>query len=236
MPILVCPGLSNIKAWCTVCGNGVWRPSVPKRKLKKDPESAAFLLKKDSSGRFAAEPKRIGRPPKTDDERKSVNIILRARKDLRERLRNAANANERSLGGEAEHRLESSFSEQDLLIRAFGGPKGEPVVRPIMFFLNLVGLQGASWENDPEVADAMKVGLGLIVEAVIGGHLSAERQDDFMREITRNKKGDPGTRVKLAAIVTLQSFQLADVYERVVHEDGARQLMARPRLKDGGSP
>src|SRR5262249_31991569 len=63
--------------------------------------------------RMAAK-KRIGRPPKSEEDRKAVNFTFRSRGQMRERLREAATASRRSISEEIEHRLERSFQQQEI--------------------------------------------------------------------------------------------------------------------------
>jgi hypothetical protein len=59
-----------------------------------------------------AKRKRIGRPPKPVDERKSANLTLRVRAGTMEQLRALAAVNGRSISEEAEYRLVQSFRDQ----------------------------------------------------------------------------------------------------------------------------
>jgi hypothetical protein len=56
---------------------------------------------------------RIGRPPKREKERKSVNFTFRSRGELRELLRAAAVKAGHSVSEEIERRLEESFQKGD---------------------------------------------------------------------------------------------------------------------------
>jgi hypothetical protein len=59
-----------------------------------------------------AKRKRIGRPPKPVEERKSANLTLRVRAGTLEQLRAAAAVNGRSISEESEYRLVQSFRDQ----------------------------------------------------------------------------------------------------------------------------
>jgi hypothetical protein len=58
--------------------------------------------------------KRIGRPPKANEDRKAVNFTFRSRGQMRERLQTAAIASSRSISEEIEFRLERSFQEEEI--------------------------------------------------------------------------------------------------------------------------
>ena len=61
-----------------------------------------------------------GRPKMPLEERKGINLTFRARKDLRDRLGIAAAVNQRSISEEVEHRIELTFTHQDVAIRLLG--------------------------------------------------------------------------------------------------------------------
>jgi hypothetical protein len=110
--------------------------------------------------------RRLGRPPKPKEELKSRNLTFRAREKLRDSLQQAAHENGRSISEEIEYRLESTFKEQEVIIRALGGPDAEYLVRPILFFLGLLRTRQIKWKDDPDAAGAMRQAIGLIAEAV----------------------------------------------------------------------
>src|SRR5262245_43994571 len=58
--------------------------------------------------------KRIGRPPKANEDRKAVNFTFRSRGQMRERLQTAAIASGRSISEEIELRLERSFWQEEI--------------------------------------------------------------------------------------------------------------------------
>jgi predicted HicB family RNase H-like nuclease len=58
--------------------------------------------------------KRIGRPPKAEEDRKAVNFTFRSRGQMRERLQAAAIAVGRSISEEIEFRLERSFWQEEI--------------------------------------------------------------------------------------------------------------------------
>ena len=62
-----------------------------------------------------AKRKRIGRPPKPAQERKSVNFTFRSRGEMREQLSRAAEVAGRSISEEIEKRLEQSFDEERIM-------------------------------------------------------------------------------------------------------------------------
>jgi hypothetical protein len=57
--------------------------------------------------------KRVGRPPKSPEDRKTVNFTFRSRGQMRELLQAAATASGRSISEEIEHRLEASFQKDN---------------------------------------------------------------------------------------------------------------------------
>jgi Arc-like DNA binding domain len=57
--------------------------------------------------------KRIGRPPKSVQDRKAVNFTFRSRGEMRERLQSAAANSRRSISEEIEYRLDQSFQRDD---------------------------------------------------------------------------------------------------------------------------
>jgi predicted HicB family RNase H-like nuclease len=58
--------------------------------------------------------KRIGRPPKAEEDRKAVNFTFRSRGQVRERLQAAADGARRSVSEEIEIRLERSFWQEEI--------------------------------------------------------------------------------------------------------------------------
>jgi Arc-like DNA binding domain len=62
-----------------------------------------------------AKRKRIGRPPKPPNNRKSVNFTFRSREEMREQLRVAADRSGRSISEEIEYRLNQSFQKELIL-------------------------------------------------------------------------------------------------------------------------
>lgn len=66
------------------------------------------------------QPRRMGRPPKPAEDRKSATMRFRTREGLREQLEAAAEASGRSPSEEAEVRLQNSFKPDPLQRLAFG--------------------------------------------------------------------------------------------------------------------
>jgi predicted HicB family RNase H-like nuclease len=58
--------------------------------------------------------KRAGRPPKAEEDRKDVNFTFRSRRQMRERLKAAADGARRSVSEEIEIRLERSFWQEEI--------------------------------------------------------------------------------------------------------------------------
>ncbi|MBY0298906.1 MAG: hypothetical protein K2X71_23200 [Methylobacterium sp.] len=63
---------------------------------------------------IAKGPKRVGRPPKAEADRKDGNITFRTRAGLRERLAASASMSGRSMSEEVEKRLEKSYDLEDI--------------------------------------------------------------------------------------------------------------------------
>src|SRR5262249_47376123 len=77
--------------------------------------------------------KRLGRPPKPKEDRKSVNFAFRGRGQLRERLREAAATSGRSISEEIEQRLEQSLRQDGAydLFRALSRETVESIHRDL---------------------------------------------------------------------------------------------------------
>lgn len=67
------------------------------------------------------EPKRRGRPPIAEQDRKTSNLTFRTRGDLRAKLEEAAQESGRSISEEIEHRLHSTFDKRLILNQIWGG-------------------------------------------------------------------------------------------------------------------
>src|SRR4051794_24669473 len=83
--------------------------------------------------RRMARKKRLGRPPKAEADRKTVNFTFRSRGEMRERLQAAAAASGRSISEEIEHRLEQSFRQDfaDDLVKVLSRETLESVQREL---------------------------------------------------------------------------------------------------------
>src|SRR5262245_28606922 len=91
--------------------------------------------------------KRIGRPPKSEEDRKAVNFTFRSRGQMRERLQAAAAASGRSISEEIERRLEGSFLGEEL----YGGPRLSAVFRALAAHIAIAKAQtGDNWEENDE--------------------------------------------------------------------------------------
>jgi hypothetical protein len=92
--------------------------------------------------------KRIGRPPKSEEDRRDVNFTFRSRGQMRERLKTAADAARRSISEEIEYRLENSFREDD----RYGGPYLSAVFRLLADYKALAEAKaGAPWKEGDRV-------------------------------------------------------------------------------------
>jgi len=111
--------------------------------------------------------KRMGRPPLPAKARKVVNFTFRGRKDLREKLGEAASHSGRSLSEEIERILEAHFASQDLVTTALGGEAASEIVKPLLFFLGQLERRGIAWRGNEEIAPLMQACISLIIEAAV---------------------------------------------------------------------
>lgn len=65
-------------------------------------------------------PKRRGRPPIAQEDRKAGNLTFRTRANLREQLEEAAQQSGRSVSEEIEHRLQTSFDRNAVAMQVYG--------------------------------------------------------------------------------------------------------------------
>jgi hypothetical protein len=134
-------------------------------------------------------PKKRGRPPLPDSERKGgSNITFRARGGLRERLAQAAAKAERSISEEIEHRLERY---EDM---------GEGPVRDLL--IDLAGLvrfvearSGWKFTNTPEDYEKIATVITNILDSFRSGHTatpglakSQDNQDEPSEEVKPSAK------------------------------------------------
>jgi hypothetical protein len=153
--------------------------------------------------------RRSGRPPKAEGERKASHITFRVRENLRERLQRAAEENGRSLSEETEYRLESTFRDQDVALRALGGPKAEAIVAPILLYLGLLERQKIDWVGKTDTNDAVQNGIKLITDSVIGARpLSHVRKTALI--LSAAKKPDDSRKASEAAIWVLSALGLVE--------------------------
>jgi hypothetical protein len=134
-----------------------------------------------------AKPRRRGRPPLPDSERKGgSNITFRARESLRERLANAAELVERSISEEVEHRLNQSFTERDVIARAFGREQAD-LVKAIGIGLQIIDAKMKTRWGDPHVDVEVAILLGKLIHDRIfqGTENWAELLSDLVKRTER---------------------------------------------------
>jgi hypothetical protein len=138
-----------------------------------------------------------GRPPKTPEDRKATNLTIRSRRDLRDQLERAAMANGRSISLEADARLETSLKDDVIA--------GDLAVLHALIrsYLQLLGIRRTDplWAfdlRDPEVADALRIGLDLLVTATCSGPLSKERTKEFWIAAMKTRRASGATTAQIA--------------------------------------
>jgi Arc-like DNA binding domain len=108
--------------------------------------------------------KRIGRPPKSEEDRKAVNFTFRSRGQMRDLLKAAAAASGRSISEEIEYRLQNSFREDD----SYGGPRLSAVFRVIANSIALLKTGGSLAETDRARGAIAQVFVDLLASEVPG--------------------------------------------------------------------
>src|SRR5215469_1840926 len=94
--------------------------------------------------------RKLGRPPKAPEHRKSTQISVRLTEGMVDTLRHSAEANETSVANEIAIRLDHSLLGDPYQKMLFGGPKTYAFT--LLFALtlkNLRSLTGHSWHSDP---------------------------------------------------------------------------------------
>ena len=103
--------------------------------------------------------KKIGRPPLTDEKRRSRSIMFRATADLAERLDRAAQKAGISLSGVIVDRLDAGIFDEN----------GE-LLRDLASALRIVG----DWKGDEKKAERFRAVARLIVDAHVGGRVPTD--------------------------------------------------------------
>jgi hypothetical protein len=80
-------------------------------------------------------PKRRGRPPIAEEERKAGNLTFRTRGSLRAQLEEAAQQSGRSVSEEIEHRLQISFDRRSIAMHMYG-EKNTGLMEALNYVLN----------------------------------------------------------------------------------------------------
>jgi hypothetical protein len=113
--------------------------------------------------------KRIGRPPKSQEDRKGVNFTFRSRGQMRERLQEAATVSGRSISEEIEHRLEDSFRNEEI----YGGPHLSAVFRLLADHKALAEAKaGKPWTESDFVQDEIAKAFAQLIAKEIPGFYS----------------------------------------------------------------
>ena len=170
--------------------------------------------------------KRMGRPPLPAKARKNVNLTFRARADLREWLRSAAEKSDSSISEEIEHILEAQRNNQDVVLRALGGNNASDIATPLLLFLSQLDRHELAWRDDGTLASKVKDAAQTIVDAAITKRIiKREEYDDLL---DRSLAFDVGpNRIAGIAIAVMEVFGLA--------EPLPNRLLAVP-LRRGGQP
>lgn len=120
-----------------------------------------------------AEPKRMGRPPKAPEDRKSATMRFRTREGLREQLEEAALASGRSPSEEAEIRLINSFKLEPLHQLYFGNGKCTTdflhdmlaIIRTVQEYENPKGRRIGSkdWSDSELTREALRAAFAVLI-------------------------------------------------------------------------
>jgi len=157
-----------------------------------------------------AEPKkRVGRPPLPADARKDVNLTFRARGDMREWLRSAAETSGRSVSEEIEQVLEAHRTNQDIVLRVLGGKHASDVVTPLLLFLSQLDRAEFAWRENPELAGKVKEAAQTILDAALTKRVipNTEYGSLFDKSLPHD---EPRNRIAGVAIAVMEIFELAE--------------------------
>ena len=148
--------------------------------------------------------KRIGRPPKSEEDRKAVNFTFRSRGHMRDLLKAAAAASGRSISEEIEYRLQNSFREDD----SYGGPRLSAVFRVIANSIALLKTGGSLAETDRARGAIAQVFVDLLASEVpgfnavaietIGDHGESRTVVAYASEDARNRDRSTITEILMA--------------------------------------
>jgi Arc-like DNA binding domain len=133
--------------------------------------------------------KRLGRPPKSEKDRKAVNFTFRSRGQMRERLQGAAASSGRSVSEEIEYRLDQSFTREPLVSQLVGGNHNAKVLELIADALNVLNvmrshdLEAKNW-TEREIAEIFRIAVDLII-ASWGGLPEQPPQQDAKENIAK---------------------------------------------------
>lgn len=102
--------------------------------------------------------KRIGRPPKSPEQKKEIQISVRITSTLQSALTRAATANGISFAAEVTSRLENSFGTNSYQRQLFGGPKSHAFSLLLALSLKrLRDLTGHAWHENAFTFEHAKV-------------------------------------------------------------------------------
>ncbi len=126
--------------------------------------------------------KRLGRPPLPPAKRRGHTMGFKPTPDVRQQLREAATANNRSVSKEIEARLERSFSDDEARYDYFGGRVGYEIFRVLGSAASALGktVGKTDWWQEPRIFDALAKE---VCPALLGV---------FQKEVAKNKRAGPG--------------------------------------------
>lgn len=181
-----------------------------------------------------AQPKKRGRPPKPQDERKGQNLTFRTRADFRERLEQAAVQSGRSVTEEVELRVERSF-EIDRIISSYNTVSSifmENGHTARVFASSLMGLISSiqettskdgrsigseNWKESP----ATRVGIRICAEALLD-YYAPKVTDTDLAEMGQQERNDVA---HVKAVSELWAMMATgrenEVVDRMVRQDDA---------------
>lgn len=159
------------------------------------------------------------------DKRYPLN--MRTTKEQRDRLEQAARDSGRSLVKEVENRLEESFKDDVIT--------GDLAVLHALIrsYLQLLGIRRTDplWAfdlRDPAVADALRIGLDLLVTAACSGPLSKEQTKEFWIAAMKTRRVSGATTAQIAteAFNVLRVGKLAPSVDPLDVEEWVRAVAA----------
>jgi hypothetical protein len=184
---------------------------------------------------------RRGRPPKSDDARKSAQLSIRITAELRDKLEKAAKENDpfRSISQEIEARLRLSFAELGKAEERFGGPRTYWVFQLIADQIKyLEQVSETSFWKDPFTFDQVKRFIDTVFKALRPRGPSVIPKNLFLgfsKQWREREARSLGERCALLVIAGLQGVLKNDNirFDRALTEAG--QIVPQLR-RSGNSP